>query len=137
MILDCLNSIVDIAQLDNDFKNIRNVALTTTTTTTTTNNNKKKKKHSRPFFFFYLFMSYHSFWTYLLKMCLSEIVYIYMHSALTGVLVLVTRTPEHAHGLVHFCWGLLIVTAEKGTAIEISYSDARSLVGYSFLGFIL
>jgi uncharacterized cupin superfamily protein len=49
-----------------------------------------------------------------------------MHSALTGVQVLVTRTPEH----VHFCWGLLIVTTEKGKAIEISYSDARSLITF-------
>jgi hypothetical protein len=24
------------------------------------------------------------------------------------------RTPEHAHWLTHFCWGLLIVTTEKG-----------------------
>jgi hypothetical protein len=47
-----------------------------------------------------------------------------MHSALTGVQVLVTRTPEHAHLLAHFCWGLLIVTEEKGKATEISYSDA-------------
>jgi hypothetical protein len=47
--------------------------------------------------------------------------YINMHSALTGVQVLVTRTPDHAHWLAHFCWGLLIVTAEKGKAIEISY----------------
>jgi hypothetical protein len=46
-----------------------------------------------------------------------------MHSALTGMQVLVIRTP-----VAHFCWGLLIVTAEKGKAIEISYSDARSLV---------
>jgi hypothetical protein len=37
-----------------------------------------------------------------------------MHSALTGVQVLVTRTPEHAHWLAHFCWGLLIVMGEKG-----------------------
>jgi hypothetical protein len=54
-----------------------------------------------------------------------------MHSALTGVQVLVTRTPEHAHLLVHFCWGLLIVTAEKGKATEISYSDACSLATFS------
>jgi hypothetical protein len=59
-----------------------------------------------------------------------------MHSALTGVQVLVTRTPEHAHWLVHFVWGLHIVTTEKGIAIEISYSDARSLVTF-FWGFIL
>jgi hypothetical protein len=65
-----------------------------------------------------------------------KIVYIYMHSALTGVQVLVTRTPEHAHWLAHFCWGLLIVTAGKGKAIEISYSDARWLVTF-FLGLIL
>jgi hypothetical protein len=48
-----------------------------------------------------------------------------MHSALTGVLVLVTCTPEHAHWLAYFCWGLLIVTAEEGKTIEISYSDDR------------
>jgi hypothetical protein len=30
--------------------------------------------------------------------------------------------------LAHFCWGLFIVTAEKRKAIEVSYSDARSLV---------
>jgi hypothetical protein len=51
-----------------------------------------------------------------------------MHSALTRVQVLVTRTPEYAHLLAHFCWGLLIVTEKKGQATEISYSDARSLV---------
>jgi hypothetical protein len=28
------------------------------------------------------------------------------------------------------CWGLLIVTAEKGKAIEILYSDARLLVTF-------
>jgi hypothetical protein len=56
---------------------------------------------------------------------------IYKHSALTGVQVLITRTLEHAHLLAHFCWGLLIVTAEKGKAIEISYSDTRSLVTFS------
>jgi hypothetical protein len=39
-----------------------------------------------------------------------------MHRALIGVQVLVTRTPEHAHLLAHFCWGFLIVTAEKGKA---------------------
>jgi hypothetical protein len=55
-----------------------------------------------------------------------------MHSALTVVQVLVTRTPEHAHCLAHFCWGLLIVTEEKGKATEISYSDARSLVTFSY-----
>jgi hypothetical protein len=44
-----------------------------------------------------------------------------MHSALTGLRVLVTRTPEHANRLAHFCWGLLIVTSEK----EMSYSDAH------------
>jgi hypothetical protein len=52
-----------------------------------------------------------------------------MHSALTGVYALVTRTTEHAH------WrGLLIVTAEKGKSTEISYSDVRSLVTF-FWGF--
>jgi hypothetical protein len=35
-----------------------------------------------------------------------------------------------------FCRGLLIVTAEKGKATEISYSDAHSLVHF-FWGFIL
>jgi hypothetical protein len=35
--------------------------------------------------------------------------------------------------VAHFCWGLLIVTAEKGKVTEMSYSDARSLV--TFLGF--
>ena len=59
-----------------------------------------------------------------------------MHSALTGVQVLVTRTPEHAHWLAHFCWGLHIVTAEKGKATEMSYSDVRSLVHFC-RGFIL
>jgi hypothetical protein len=59
-----------------------------------------------------------------------------MHSALTGVQVLVTRTPEHAHWLAHFCWGLLIVTVEKGKETEISYSDAGSSVTF-FRGFIL
>jgi hypothetical protein len=59
-----------------------------------------------------------------------------MHSVLTGVQVLVTRTPEHAHLLAHFCWGLLIVMARKGKAIEISHSDARPLVSV-FRGFIV
>jgi hypothetical protein len=58
-----------------------------------------------------------------------------MHIALTWVQVLVTRTPELAHWLAHFCWGLLIVTTEKGKAIKVSHSDARSLVSYLFLGF--
>jgi hypothetical protein len=53
-----------------------------------------------------------------------------MRRALTGVQVLVTRTPEHAHWLAHFCWGLLIVTAEKGKATEMSYLNARSLVTF-------
>jgi hypothetical protein len=81
---------------------------------------------------------YHSLETSLLKMCQSLIVYIYIYmcSALTGVQVLVTRTPEHAHWLVHFCWGLLIVAAEKGKMTEMSDSDARSLVTF-FKGFIL
>jgi hypothetical protein len=48
----------------------------------------------------------------------------------TGVRVLVTRTPEHAHWLAHFCWGLHILTAEKGKATEMSYSDVRSLVHF-------
>jgi hypothetical protein len=54
-----------------------------------------------------------------------------MHSAVTGVQVSVTRTPDHARWLAHFCWGLHIVTAEKGKAAEISYSDARSLITFS------
>jgi hypothetical protein len=33
--------------------------------------------------------------------------------------------------LIGSFWGLLIVTAEKAKAIEISYSDARSLVAFS------
>jgi hypothetical protein len=49
-----------------------------------------------------------------------------MYSTLPEVLVLVTSTPEHAHW-----WGLLIGTAEKGQATEISYSNARSLVIFS------
>jgi hypothetical protein len=57
-----------------------------------------------------------------------------MHSALTGVHILVTSTPEHAHWFAQFCWGLLILTAEKGNAIGISYSDACSFVTF-FLGF--
>jgi hypothetical protein len=59
-----------------------------------------------------------------------------MHSALTRVQVLVTRTIEYAHWLANFCWGLHFVTEEKGKAAEISYSDARSLVTFS-RGFIL
>jgi hypothetical protein len=62
--------------------------------------------------------------------------YIRMLSALTGVQLLVTRTPEHAHSLAQFFLGLLIVTKEKGKAIEISYSDVRSLITF-FWGFIL
>jgi hypothetical protein len=60
----------------------------------------------------------------------------YMHSALTGMQLSGTRTPVHAHLLSHFVLGLLIVTAKKGIAIEISYSDARSLVTFIW-GFIL
>jgi hypothetical protein len=74
---------------------------------------------------------YLTFRTFLLKMCQSLIVFIYIHSALTGVQELVTRTPEHAHWFANFCWGLLIATEEKGKATEISYSDARSLVSFS------
>jgi hypothetical protein len=48
--------------------------------------------------------------TFLLKMCHCKIVYIYMHSALTGVKVLVTRTPEYANRLSLFFQGLFIVT---------------------------
>jgi hypothetical protein len=59
-----------------------------------------------------------------------------MHNALTGVRVLVTRTPEHAHWLAHFCWGLHIVTTEKGKATEMSYSYVRSLVHFC-RGFVL
>jgi hypothetical protein len=59
-----------------------------------------------------------------------------MHSAVTGVRVSVTRTPDNARGLVHFCRGLHIVTAEKGKGAELSYSNARSLVNF-FWGFIL
>jgi hypothetical protein len=33
--------------------------------------------------------------------------------------------------LAHFCWGVLVGTAEKGKATEMSYSDARSLVIFS------
>jgi hypothetical protein len=76
---------------------------------------------------------YHSLGTFLQSL---KIVYIYMHSALTGVHVLVTHTPEHANWLAYFYWSLLIVTAEKGQATEISYWDARSLVIF-FRGFIL
>jgi hypothetical protein len=74
---------------------------------------------------------YHSLGTFLLKMCQNKFVYIYLHNALTGVQVLVTLTPGHAHCLAHFSWSLLIVTTEKGKAIEISYLDARSLVTFS------
>jgi hypothetical protein len=59
-----------------------------------------------------------------------------MHSAVTGVQVSVIRTPDNARGLVHFCRGLHIVTAEKWKGAELSYSNARSLVNF-FLGFIL
>jgi hypothetical protein len=58
-----------------------------------------------------------------------------MHSALTGVHVYVTRTTDHARWLPHFCWGLLIVTAEKGKATEISYSVARSLVTFFWISY--
>jgi hypothetical protein len=58
------------------------------------------------------------------------------HCALTGVQVLVTHTPEHAHWLANFCWGLLIGTAWKVKATEISYLNARSLVTF-LRGFIL
>jgi hypothetical protein len=57
-----------------------------------------------------------------------------MHSAVTEVQISVIRTPEHVHSLANFCWGLLIVKAEKGNATEISYSDARPLITF-FLGF--
>jgi hypothetical protein len=52
--------------------------------------------------------------------CVREIVYIFMHSALTRVQALVTRTPEHAHWLVHFVWGLHIVTTETGQKYRAS-----------------
>jgi hypothetical protein len=58
--------------------------------------------------------------------------YKYMHSALTGVQVLVTRAPEHAYWLASICWGLLIVTEEKGKAIEMSFSC--SFIGSFFSG---
>jgi hypothetical protein len=57
-----------------------------------------------------------------------------MHRALTGVHVLVTRTPEHSHWLAYFCWGLLIVTEEKGKATEISYSVQRIVHWLPFPG---
>jgi hypothetical protein len=62
--------------------------------------------------------------------------YIYMHSALTGVQVLVTRTPEHAQWLVHFWWGLLVVTTKKRKATEISYQMLVHWLLFS-CGFIL
>jgi hypothetical protein len=43
------------------------------------------------------------------------------HSVLSGVQVLVTRTPEHTHWLAHVFMGLLIVTTEKGIKIEKSH----------------
>jgi hypothetical protein len=55
-----------------------------------------------------------------------------MQIVLTGVQVLVSRTPEHVHWLAHFCWGLLIAAAEKGKAIEIILFRC-SLIG-SFYG---
>jgi hypothetical protein len=54
-----------------------------------------------------------------------------MHSAVS-----VTSTPDNARWLVHFSWGLHIVTAEKGKMAEISYANARLLVNF-FWGFIL
>jgi hypothetical protein len=45
-----------------------------------------------------------------------------MHSALTGVQVLVTSTPEHAHWLAHFCWGLLIY--DRNIVLGCSFIDA-------------
>jgi hypothetical protein len=52
-----------------------------------------------------------------------------MHSALTGVQVLVTSTPEHAYRLAHFFWGLLYYCddRERDSIIEISNEDVRSL----------
>jgi hypothetical protein len=58
-----------------------------------------------------------------------------MHSVLTGVQVLVTRTADHAHRLVHFAWGFHIVTTGKGKALKISYSDARSLIPFSWVSY--
>jgi hypothetical protein len=40
---------------------------------------------------------YHNFGDLSVENVSDLIVYIYTHSALTGVQVLVTRTPEHAH----------------------------------------
>jgi hypothetical protein len=51
-----------------------------------------------------------------------------MHSALTGVQVLVTRTTID---WLIFYGVNFIVTTEKWIAIEISHSDARSLVTFS------
>jgi hypothetical protein len=49
-----------------------------------------------------------------------------IHKHAQWVQGLVTRTREHQ--VAHCILGLLIVTTEKGKAIEISYSDARSLI---------
>jgi hypothetical protein len=57
-----------------------------------------------------------------------------MHSELTGVQILVARTPEHAHWFIYF-WDLLIVTTENGIATEISYSVNQLFV--FFLVFII
>jgi hypothetical protein len=57
-----------------------------------------------------------------------------MYSALTGVQVSVTRTPEQAHWLAYFCWGLLIVTAENGKSNR-NIIFRCSFIGYFFLGF--
>jgi branched-subunit amino acid transport protein AzlD len=59
-----------------------------------------------------------------------------MHSALTGMQVLVTRTPEHAHWLAHFCRGLILTAENNRKATKNSYSDARLLVTF-FFGFIM
>jgi hypothetical protein len=68
---------------------------------------KPQRKYCQSTSMLYL---YHSLGTFLLKMCQSLIVYLYMHSALTRVLILITRTPEQLVGSFF---------------LEFSYCDGR------------
>jgi hypothetical protein len=73
------------------------------------------------------------------KMCQRYIVYtLYMHSALTGVQVLVIPPHSRACSLIGslFSGVYMTVMTEKGITIEISYSDVHLLVTF-FLGFYI
>jgi hypothetical protein len=68
---------------------------------------------------------------------LSELNYIHVHAQCVNRSAGISYPHSRACPLIgSFLLGLLIVTADKGKAIEILYSDVRSLVSF-FWGFIL